>query len=467
MKSKTRDIIEYNIFELIRNKDIKEYKLTGPTSIGKSFTLFRISHIFINCIYINLKVLNKNKEDLYLCYSIIISELERLDLANNELNELKAIIQDNYSKNKKYLALLLNIVEYLSQIEGLIIIVILDQFKKKYIINSFMEKITAYENIKIVLCGSINDKNYREECLKTWTTKGKNILKLTIDIQNYYIYYSSLYNYNNEETNNILKKLGNIPKYKEMYKANLKQKKEDNELLKQIKTSVKEKLEEFYKNNNMDKNEVLIHLKYIINKEYNYDNLESIIRYCPLKFFFVYFTKYNFRIIPIFPYMLNIIKAELTEDECNNYFQKEKYKFNTIENDSVKGDYFEGAAKFGLQKIIKNSEKFKVNEIVTMEKIINEEDEIMEEGEYIEMYNNIKTLLKRNEEKIFINDETDTNNNVSKNNENEKEEKYENYIQTEDDEDNKELEDDKNEVLEGIEEEVKENEKDLQKKKVL
>ena len=134
MKSKTRDIIEDNIFELLRNKDIKEYKLTGPTSIGKSFTLFRISHIFINCIYVNLKVLNKKKEDLYLCYSIIISELERLDLKKNELNKLNEIIQDNYSNNKKYLDLLLNIVKYISKIEGLTIIVILDQFKNKYIL---------------------------------------------------------------------------------------------------------------------------------------------------------------------------------------------------------------------------------------------------------------------------------------------------------------------------------------------
>ena len=212
-------------------------------------------------------------------------------------------------------------MEYLSQLVGLTIIVILDQFKNKYIINGFIEKIKVYENIKIVLCGSINDKNYREECLKTWSMKGKNILKLTVDIQNYYIYYSSLYNYYNEETNDILKKLGNLPKYKEMYKANLSKKKDDNEfVLKLIKTDVKGKLDKFCKNNKMDKNEVLIHLKYIINKEYNYDNLESIIRYCPLKFFFVFFTKYNFRIIPMFPYMLNIIKAELTEDECNNYY---------------------------------------------------------------------------------------------------------------------------------------------------
>ena len=330
-----------------------------------------------------------------------------------------------------------------------------------------MEKITAYENIKIVLCASINDKNYREECLKTWITKGKNLLKLTIDIQNYYIYYSSLYNYYNEETNDILKKLGNLPKYKEIYKANLSKKKDDNELLKQITADVKVKLDEFCKNNKMDKNEVLIHLKYIINKEYNYDNLESIIRYCPLKFFFVYFTKYNFRIIPIFPYMLNIIKAELTEDECNNYFQKEKYKFNTIENDSVKGDYFEGAAKFGLQKIIKNAEKFKVNEIVTMEKIIYEEDEIIGEEEYIEMHNNIKTLLKQNEEIIFTNDEIDTNNNISKKHENEKEEKNGNYIQKEEDEDEKnEVFEEIEELEEGIEEEVKENKKKFNEKKL-
>ena len=56
------------------DKDLKKYKLTGSTSIGKSFTLFRICRVFYNFVYINLKALNK--KDLYICYSMIISELE-------------------------------------------------------------------------------------------------------------------------------------------------------------------------------------------------------------------------------------------------------------------------------------------------------------------------------------------------------------------------------------------------------
>ena len=196
MKSKTRGIIEDNIIKLKNNKDLKEYNLTGPTSIGKSFTLFRISRIFYNCIYINLKVLNKHKKDLYLCYCIIISELERLDIRKNEISLLNTIIENNYSKNYNYLTLLLNIIDYLSTIKHLIFVVILDQYKNKYLNSGFMEKIKVYENLKIIKCGSINDKNFREECLKTWTTKGKNILALTVDIQNYYIYYSTLYSQN-------------------------------------------------------------------------------------------------------------------------------------------------------------------------------------------------------------------------------------------------------------------------------
>ena len=70
--------------ELKRNENLKKYKLTGPASIGKSFTLFRISRVYYNFVYINLKSLEKHIPDLFLCYSIIISELERL---NNLMRE--------------------------------------------------------------------------------------------------------------------------------------------------------------------------------------------------------------------------------------------------------------------------------------------------------------------------------------------------------------------------------------------
>ena len=56
--NEVRDIILKNIAIILRNnKEIKKFKFTGPSSIGKSLTLLRISRICYNIAYINLKVL--------------------------------------------------------------------------------------------------------------------------------------------------------------------------------------------------------------------------------------------------------------------------------------------------------------------------------------------------------------------------------------------------------------------------
>ena len=398
-KSAIRDLIQKNIISLMSKTNLKKYKLTGPTSIGKSFTLFRISRALFNCIYINLKVLNNYREDTYLCYSIIISELERLNFIENDeySSELITIITDNYEKDIFYLNLLLKIMEYLNKLNDRTFIFIFDQFKKKYLINGFLEKIEEFENIKYVLCSSINDKDLREECLKTWTIKGKNFLILTEEIQDYYLYYSTLYiYYNDNETNDFFKKMGNLPKYKLMYKENS----DKNILLKKIKTDVVAKIEEFCENNKIRKNEILIHLKFILNKEYPHEKLETIIKYVPLKYFF---------------------RTELTEKECDDYFKNEEYKYNTIESESVKGYYFEEAVKFGLKKIIKYDKIITLNEIVSMEKIIDKDNEIMEQEEYSKFYLDIQKLLEyKAEEEIAIKND---NNNIIQENKNDKKSK--------------------------------------------
>ena len=77
-ESQQRKEIEQNIYDLHVNKDLRKYKLTGPTSNGKSFTFFFLSRCHNNMMYINIKVIkNKEKEKLL---KIIISELSRLSL---------------------------------------------------------------------------------------------------------------------------------------------------------------------------------------------------------------------------------------------------------------------------------------------------------------------------------------------------------------------------------------------------
>ena len=40
LESKQREKINQNIFDLYEKEELRTFKLTGPSSIGKSFTLF-------------------------------------------------------------------------------------------------------------------------------------------------------------------------------------------------------------------------------------------------------------------------------------------------------------------------------------------------------------------------------------------------------------------------------------------
>jgi hypothetical protein len=117
-KNEIRKKISEIITITLRDNDkIKKFKFTGPSSIGKSFTLLRISHTIYNIAYINLKVLDKykNKKDLNNIYSIIISELERFKI-ENDLSSLNKLIDDNYKNDISYCDLLLNIMDSLNKI---------------------------------------------------------------------------------------------------------------------------------------------------------------------------------------------------------------------------------------------------------------------------------------------------------------------------------------------------------------
>lgn len=111
----TRQNIKDNLLALKTNENLKTYKLTGPTSIGKSFTLFRLSRLSYNIAYINLKILTKNKDDLFKSYNMIIEELERFDI-ENYIEDLEQLINECYKDNKSFLNLLVNIMNFLNDL---------------------------------------------------------------------------------------------------------------------------------------------------------------------------------------------------------------------------------------------------------------------------------------------------------------------------------------------------------------
>ena len=150
-KNEIREIIRYNLLTLSTDNNLNIFKLTGPSSSGKSMTLFKICHSCVNMAYINLKVMNKYKDNFNTLYRIILTELERFNIINY-LGELNDLIKKNYENNSSYSKLLINIMKYLNNLkeEKKKFVFIFDQFKYKYIEDGFLEEIQNMKKIKIL-----------------------------------------------------------------------------------------------------------------------------------------------------------------------------------------------------------------------------------------------------------------------------------------------------------------------------
>ena len=377
-RNKIREEIWSNILSLKTKNSLRTYKFTGPSSTGKSFTLFYLSRVLSNIIYVNFSVLNDNKNNLFKCYQIIIHELERIDIDNDKLNEINLLIQNSYEKQLSPLQLILIIMTFLfTNFKEDSFVFIFDQYKKKYMIDGFNHEISKMSNIKIVYCSSINDKDIREECILSWKKNEKNISEFNEVTQNFYFYFDDIYTYkqknynNNDYNNNILAKFNYIPKYIKMYEDN---KKDDISFINEAKNKIEEKVMDFCRKDKNKYYDILVHLRYIIDVEYDFRQLSEVIDFCLLKFFKIQFYESKFKIKPIFPFMRYFINNKFNETICLNYFSNNLYKNNTIENESVKGCYFEESVKYGLQKLKLPSKYEKIitlREITEMEEIID------------------------------------------------------------------------------------------------
>ena len=152
----------------------------------------------------------------------------------------------------------------------------------------------------------------------------------------------------------------------------------------------------------------------MINKKYKLKQLEDAVKYCSLKYFIVDFEEIEyFKIKMQFPFLKYVINQKLTELEVENYFRDKKYTNFSIENESVKGDYFECSVKFGLKQYIKLpneiKEEYTVDEIISMNKLEKSNFESEDEE------NENKDNGENNEE---LNAQKDSENKINENNEN-------------------------------------------------
>jgi hypothetical protein len=370
IESKTRREIFVNML-MLNSPGIKKFQITGPYSIGKSITLLYFCRMTRNSFYLNLKIIsNKPRKE---SFSILMEEFSNVD--KNLYPQIQEILNNNYFQDLTYMEAIVNIINFFSsnQIRA---IFVFDQHKKKYYLKQeflYDKIINSKECIKLVFCSSINDHNIRDECCKAWNSFiWTNEIGLNENTQEYYFYYDKLYEKTNDKNDKLAKKFNGLSKYMKYYKDlkhnNIIQEEEIDNFV--IKKTIS-KIEEFIAGKKITLDFALINMKNMINRKYEMSELNNIIKWFPLKYFVVQFKENGtFKIKMLFPFLKKIINKTLDIKEIDSFFAEKKYLKTSIENDKVKGDYFESSVKIGLKNNIKlpaeiNSEVV-LEEIVTM-----------------------------------------------------------------------------------------------------
>ena len=408
-ESEERENIYQNIFDLRQKEKLRFFKLTGPSSNGKSFTLFLLSRCFFNIVYVNLKTIKNKEKDVNI--QIIISELSRLSLSDEEIKLLNEDIKKNVNRNGVILKILLEILELILKYKIGNLILILDQYKNGNCDSypNFMNQIdilmTKYKKLKLIICSSINDNSIRDDLINSLQ---KNIGNphYNINNQNYLFYYGDLYKKKSSNKNTINYLFDNRKKYIYFFKNKEKSKKL---IFKEITEKITAKLESFRvskintkeSHTNYTFNEILIYLNSLFNEKFENENLINVLRLCPLKYTKIIFQGEYFIIKPLYPFIKYYLIHSINKDEYENYFQKKKYNNYTFQSHRIKADYFE----FSVQQGLKNNDFFKLPdkefreitlyEISKMNRIIDFNFDLL--GEY--------ELEKKNEEKLdFFNE---------------------------------------------------------------
>jgi len=381
-------IINFN--QLRTKKEIHNYKITGPFSTGKSITLFKISLAYLDTIYINLKTLKANKDNLYKCLEIIFSACSRVFFEPSQKDKFREQLE-KIDLCQNILQILLEILNLIISITKKNIILILDQFKLDNINNdnSFIYSIKQMNKnkLKVIYCSSINDNDMRDELIKTFIKyKGNpNSGLLSVDNQDYYFYYTDLY-LTKKEKSLTYKLFRNKYNYSKLFdEKNIKSsiKKINEKIDSKLSTFKTYSYEKQITNNNYSLSDILLFMKNVLYHEQSMSQFLDIISICPFKYFIIDIDMNNnkFMVIPIFPYMIYYINDYIKDKDCEEYFSKEKYKIFGFLTNKVKGEYFKFTVKKGIKEILKFPEVIKdevhVDQISEMNKIADDYDELL------------------------------------------------------------------------------------------
>ena len=392
---------------LIYRNDIHFFKFCGPSSTGKSTTLLKFSRENKRIIYLNLKLINSlSKENNYDYYNLIIYEFRKLSFENDEKKNEFTLMLKTECQNKPSAIIILNI---LKKIQNEKYIIIFDQFKEKYIQKTNFEEIEVLiksSKLKLIICSSINDKDIRNEVIKTIEYFGGNPKELDLISQNYYFYICQNFFEKKKCDNPELNELFQLFEYKPKYKHLLKESNDRFNALNGIKLHVISKIKEYFSfEQDFDLCKILLNIKNKINLRFEYSEFSNIVKKVPLKYYNLKLERNYFGIDYAFNYMKYVEKDNITQEECMNYFLNKKYEMDKSLDGKVKGEYFEMSAKFFIEfndvLPAKIEHKIIVKNIVGIEILKNDENtlgKIMYNSKYEIPKMEIKSKEKENEE---------------------------------------------------------------------
>ena len=417
-----RDFIFF-VIRFISNEAIYCFKMCGPSGIGKSMTLFLISRYYSNFLYFNLKTIKQLKDDKdnLSIHNILIESCKYLELNKKQVKELSSLIKNNAFVS--FFSCLKEIIKSLIKYK-LLSVIILDQFKydtiDKQDYNDIISQISNQKEkkVKLLICSSTNDKEIREECIKSWNLKIFFLKQHNIENQNYYFYISELFVNDAQGDNSydkVLNSFNYIPKYKNKFKY-LKEESSPkltdklNQDLKEIEKKVENNLTNLYRILNGKKlSDKAIKMKMIeslrnlylnIDKNLKYNELDEFISICSFKYYIFKFRSDFFSISYSFPYMNEIVN-KIIDTHLEEFYE---YNRNKDHSGSAGSDFFElfsgKSIKDGKLELPESKHHvcIKVNEIVNMDNFSSSSlDNLIKE----EIYSNL-TIYKVKKDDFII-----------------------------------------------------------------
>ena len=375
-------LISLYIKNFTLDPNLRFFKFCAPSSTGKSTTLLKFSRAQRGIVYLNLKAIHElNKSNrLKECYNLITYELRRLYFSDEEKKKSFIKLLKEECRNQNPWDIILNVIKFILETSN---IIIFDQFKKSYLPGNTYNQIEDYvksSKLQLIFCSSINNKDIRDEVIKTIERYKGNPPQLDDKSQYYYFYFYINFFNKKVEKDNKLNPLFELFDYRPKYKYLLLNADNINHCITEIKSKINEKIEEFFTfDNDFDMCKILLHIKNNINIRLSYDNDSdmNILKKLPLKYFIIRLKSNYFEIDYAFKFIKYIEKEKITRDDCDNYFKFKKYKTDKSLDGKVKGEYFEMSARFYIKSNdvlpAKIDDILNVKNIVGMEPLLGEE----------------------------------------------------------------------------------------------